>query len=223
MKQIIPNVYYITGLPAGRVYVLKDPDGLTLIDASISGMAGKILAQIAAAGHTARDVKRILITHAHPDHVGSLPALKQSTGAQVICSAEDRPVVEGRMPVARRASGFRPPNTNIQGTPVDREVTDGDTIDALGGLQVVFTPGHSPGHLSFWQPQLGIAFIGDVLFHVFGVRLPPGFLTVDMEQDKRSVRKLANLKPQIVCFGHGDPIMQNTAQMLNDFANKIGV
>ncbi|MFN8375205.1 MAG: MBL fold metallo-hydrolase [Anaerolineae bacterium] len=223
MKQIIPNVYYITGLPAGRVYVLKDDDGLTLIDASVPGMAGKILADIASIGHTARDVKRILITHAHPDHVGSLPGLKQSTGAQVISSAIDRPVVEGRMSIARRPSGLRPPNTMMRGTPVDREVGDGDTIDAFGGLQVLLTPGHSPGHLTFWQPEKRLAIIGDVLFHVLGVRLPPGFLTVDMEEDKRSVRKVANLNPDIVCFGHGDPITQNTAQVLNDFARKLDV
>ncbi len=223
MKQIIPNVYQITGLPAGRVYVLKDPDGLTLIDASISGMTQRILGQITAAGHSPADVKRILITHGHPDHVGSLPGLKQATGAQVIASAEDRPVIEGKMPVVRRPQGFSPPNTILKGTPVDREVKDGDTIEALGGLQVVFTPGHSPGHLAFWQPQLGIAFIGDVLFHVFGVRLPPSFLTVDMEQDKRSVRRIADLKPRIVCFGHGAPITQDTAQIINTFAQKIGV
>jgi glyoxylase-like metal-dependent hydrolase (beta-lactamase superfamily II) len=149
--------------------------------------------------------------------------LKQRTGAQVIVSALDTPVAEGKAAIARRPSGFRPPNTFVKGTPVDRQVSDGDTIDALGGLQVVFTPGHSPGHVTFWQPQKKIAFIGDVLFHVFGVRLPPAFLTADMEEDKRSIRKIANLNPDIVCFGHGDPVTQNTAQMLNEFARKLGV
>jgi glyoxylase-like metal-dependent hydrolase (beta-lactamase superfamily II) len=223
MKQIIPNVHYITGLLAGRVYVLQDPDGVTLIDASISGTANKILGQLEVAGHKPSDVKRILITHAHPDHVGSLPELKQRTGAQVIVSALDTPVAEGKQSIARRPSGLRPPNTFVKGTPVDRQVSDGDTIDALGGLQVLLTPGHSPGHVTFWQPQKKIAFIGDVLFHVFGVRLPPGFLTTDMDEDKRSIRKVANLNPDIVCFGHGDPVTQNTAQILNDFARKIGM
>lgn len=223
MKQIIPNVYWLTGLIAGRVYLIVDPDGLTLIDATISGMAGKILAQVEQLGHKASDVKRILITHPHPDHVGSLPELKKKTGAQVIVSAIDTPVAEGKSPIVRRPSGFRPPNTFVKGTPVDRQVNEGDTIDALGGLQVILTPGHSPGHVTFWQPEKKIAFIGDLLFHLMGITLPPGFLTADMDEDKRSVRKLANLSPDIICFGHGDPVTQNTTQILNDLARKLGV
>ncbi len=92
----------------------------------------------------------------------------------------------------------------------------------LGGLHVLFTPGHSPGHLTFWQPEKRIAFIGDVLFHVMGIRLPLGFLTVDMAENKRSVKRVAELDAQIVCFGHGDPVMQNTAQQIRDFARQIG-
>lgn len=223
MRQIIPNVYWLTGLIAGRVYLIKDPDGLTLIDASVAGMEGKILAQVEELGHKASDVKRILITHAHPDHVGSLPKLKELTGAQVIVSAIDTPVTEGKMPIVRRPSGLRPPNISVKGTPVDRQVSDGDTIDALGGLQVVGTPGHSPGHVTFWQPEKRIAFIGDVLFHLMGITLPLALLTVDMDEDKRSVRKLANLSPDIICFGHGDPVTQNTTQILKDLATKYGV
>jgi glyoxylase-like metal-dependent hydrolase (beta-lactamase superfamily II) len=223
MKQIIPNVYYLTGLTAGRVYMIKDPDGVTLIDASVAGMTGKILAQVEEIGHKASDVKRILITHAHPDHVGSLPELKAATGAQVIVSAIDTPVAEGKQPIVRRPGGLRPPPTTVKGTPVDRQVNHGDTIDALGGLHVVGTPGHSPGHIAFWQPEKRIAFIGDVLFHLWGLTLPLAFLTTDMDENKRSVRKVADLKPQIICFGHGNPITENTPQILNDFAKKHGV
>ena len=70
MIQVVDGVYTFTGLMAGRVYLLTEGDGLTLIDASIPSAGDKILAQLAKAGHKPTDVKRVLITHAHPDHVG---------------------------------------------------------------------------------------------------------------------------------------------------------
>jgi glyoxylase-like metal-dependent hydrolase (beta-lactamase superfamily II) len=230
MKQILPNFYFITGLPAGRVYVINDPDGVTLVDATIGGQTGRILDQVKSIGREPKDVKRIFITHAHPDHVGSLPDLKAATGAQVLVGALDKDATEGKKPVDRvppeKLSGplkFRPPSTRLKGTPVDVALNGGETLDAMGGMHVVFTPGHSPGHMSLWQPEKKVLICGDVLFHLFGIALPPAFLTVDMEEDKRSVRKLADLKPSVLCFGHGDPVVENTAEQLEAFARKIGV
>jgi glyoxylase-like metal-dependent hydrolase (beta-lactamase superfamily II) len=225
MQPILPNVYTITGLLAGRVYVIADPDGLTLIDASIPPAVGPILNQIKALGKQPSDVKRILITHAHPDHVGDLPKLKALTGAQIVASAIEQPVIEGKMAVPRvdlaKLKGpikFRPPHTMYKPTPVDLPLQGGETLPVLGGLHVIHTPGHSPGHLSFWQPEKRLLFCGDVLFNAPKFSLPPAFLTVDMDEDKRSVRKLAELGPEVICFGHGQPMTQNAAQRLRDFA-----
>jgi len=101
MKAILPGLYTFTGLIAGRVYLIEDPGGLTLIDASIPPSAPKILKQIEGTGRKATDVKRILITHAHPDHHGNLPLLKQATGAQIIASAIEKPVIEGKKMIDR--------------------------------------------------------------------------------------------------------------------------
>jgi glyoxylase-like metal-dependent hydrolase (beta-lactamase superfamily II) len=103
-------------------------------------------------------------------------------------------------------------------TPVDLPLQGGETLPVLGGLHVIHTPGHSPGHLSFWQPEKRLLFCGDVLFNAPKFSLPPAFLTVDMDEDKRSVRKLAELGPEVICFGHGQPMTQNAAQRLRDFA-----
>lgn len=230
MKQILPNFYYVTGLPVGRVYVIVDPDGVTIVDASVAGQTNRILNQIRELGHQPNAVKRLLLTHAHPDHVGSLPELKQATGAQLFVGTPDRLVVEGKKPVDRvppeKLKGpikFRPPSTMLKPTPVDRELNGGEMLDVMGGMQAVFTPGHSPGHISFWQPEKKVLICGDVLFHLRGIGLPPAFLTVDMDEDKRSVRKLANLRPSVLCFGHGDPVVEDTANQLEAFAQKIGV
>jgi glyoxylase-like metal-dependent hydrolase (beta-lactamase superfamily II) len=208
----------------GRPCVLiEDADGLTIVDTGLKLAGPKILKQIAERGKKPADIKRILITHAHPDHVGGLPFLKRETGAQVISSALEQPVIEGKVKIPRPThSRIKMPNQTLECVPVDRTVSDGEVLnDILGGLQVVFTPGHAPGHISFWHPQKRFMIAGDTIFHVFGLRPSPGFITVDQEENKRSIRKIVDMEPSVICFGHGDPIKENTAQTLREFAAKL--
>jgi glyoxylase-like metal-dependent hydrolase (beta-lactamase superfamily II) len=232
MKAIIPGLYTFSGLIAGRVYMIDDPDGVTLVDTGLELAAERILSQLEAAGRVPSDIKRILITHAHMDHVGGLPKLKEASGAEIICSVGERPVVEGKIPAVRTPRERVPglwrllpmPPQQFKGTPVDRELMDGDVLtDVMGGLQVVSTPGHAPDHISFWQPERKVLILGDVLMHVFGkVRLPFAAYTVDMEQNKRSVAKLTKFDAQVVCFGHGKPITENGSAAIRDFARRVG-
>ncbi len=230
MKKIAPGLYYFTGLLVGRVYMIEDADGLTIIDAGLGSAAGKIIKQLKAAGHEPSDVKRILVTHAHPDHVGGLPRLKEITGAQVFTSTVERPVTQGEIPVPRppreKVSGIsrliNPPPLTLKATPVDREINDGDTIqEVMGGLRVVATPGHSMGQLAFWQPQKRILICGDAMMNVFGLRLPIATFTVDMDEAKRSIARLAHLQPRLICFGHGQPLRKNAYQKLREFAQRV--
>src|SRR5579859_5204452 len=186
MKQIATNFWYFTGLLAGRVYLIADPDGLTLIDTSIAPSGPKILRQLEQAGHKPTDVKRILITHAHPDHVGGLHTVQSATGAEVMASAPEQQVIEGKIPIPMvkdrsQLSGInrliRMPTTWVKPpTTVMRVLNDGDVIEGvMDGLQVVATPGHAPGHISFWQPDKRLLICGDVIFHLRGLTLPLGF------------------------------------------------
>lgn len=232
MKQIIPGLHMFTGLFFGRVYLIEDSDGLSIIDASLDSAPDKIIRQLKAAGHQPSDVKRILITHGHPDHIGGLPKLQQMTGAEVIASAIERPVIEGKTPIPRVAedqlSGFakwmRPKkDETMPGTPVDRVVEEGTMLpEVMGGLEVLETPGHSDGHLTFWQPERKIAFCGDVIMRMLRLSLPFAAFTVDMESNKRSIKRLAELDAQIICFGHGNPFVKDTAQTIRAFARKVG-
>jgi glyoxylase-like metal-dependent hydrolase (beta-lactamase superfamily II) len=223
MKEIVPGVYTFEGLMAGRVYLLEGDEGLTLIDTSIGNAGSKILGQLEKAGHKAGDVKQILITHAHPDHVGSLKQLKAAMGAVVVASELEKPVIEGEMAVPRPAGGLRPPSTTFERVEVDRVVRDGEMIEGvLGGLTAVWTPGHAPGHLSFWQPERRILFTGDVIFNWPSLRLPFAMLTVDMAENIRSVGKVAALDAAVACFGHGNPIVTNTAEAIRGLARKVG-
>ncbi|HEX8219001.1 MAG TPA: MBL fold metallo-hydrolase [Chloroflexia bacterium] len=230
MKEVIPGIYTFTGLLVGRVYAIEDPDGLTIVDAGLQLAPSRIEAQLRAAGHEPGDVKRILVTHAHPDHVGGLPGLKKLTGAEVICSEAERPVVEGKVAIAmmspykemQESRRLKPPPTMLEATPVDRTVGEGDVLDeVLGGLQVLITPGHALGHITFWQPERRIAFCGDVMMHLAGLTLPFAPFTPDMDENRRSIRRVAALEPEVILFGHGKPLLENTARRVQAFSNRV--
>lgn len=233
MRRIMPGLYTFGGLPPGRVYLITEGDGLTLIDTSLGFAAGAILRQIRKLGYAPDALRRILITHAHPDHIGALPALVQASGAEVWASRLERPVIEGAIPV------MRPPAEQLRGAarlmsgggpmlfprvPVARTLRDGEVLaEVFDGLQVVATPGHTAGHLSFWHPQRRVVITGDVMMHLpTRLILPFAAFTYDMAEDIRSVGRIARLEPQIACFGHGLPMLAATAKRLGDFAQRVG-
>ncbi len=230
MKRILPGLYTFGGLLAGRVYLIEDTDGLTLIDAGLPIAGARILGQLREGGYRPADLKRILITHAHPDHVGGLPAIKQASGAEVIASKIEKPVIQGDVPVPRKdpaelspiARLLVQPGVKISGTAVDRTVEDGEVLaEVMGGLQALLTPGHTPGHLAFWQPDRRILFVGDVIFCIVRLTLPLAIATVDMAENIRSIQRLAGLSPEVACFGHGSPMLENTAERIRAFSNKV--
>lgn len=230
MKEIIQGIYTFTGLMAGRVYAIEDPDGLTLVDCGLAQAPPRIVKQLQASGYEPSDVKRILITHAHPDHVGGLAELQRMTGAFVVCGEKERPVVEGRVAVGMispykeliEARRFKTPPVKFPPTPVDRAVAEGDRIDeVLGGVLVLHTPGHALGHVTYWQPERRIAICGDVMMNLRGLTLPFALLTPDMDEDKRSVRRIALLQPEILLFGHGPALLNDTTRKVRRFSDKV--
>ena len=214
--EIIPNVHLIPNIVANP-YLLIDPDGLTLIDAGLPGSHRKILRYLAGLGYAPGDLKCILITHADYDHVGGLPALKAATGARVFASPlEAQAMAEGRpsRPVKPRraitrllfnlmAGLFKPAPVKV-----DELLADGQILPVLGGLQVVETPGHTPGHISLFAPSAGILFCGDsIVSREDGLRGSTGANNWDQPKSDESVRKQAALGARILCSGHGPVVM----------------
>jgi len=104
---------------------------------------------------------------------------------------------------------------------VDREVADGDEIDALDGMKVVHVPGHTPGSIALHCPKRRLLFTGDTIANNFGLRGPIGWYTEDMTEAKSSIRKLAALDVDAAFFGHGRPIAKEAAERLRRFAEKL--
>lgn len=214
--EILPNVHIIPNIIANP-YLLIDPDGLALIDAGLPGSHKKILRYLAGLGYEPHDLKRILITHADFDHVGGLAALKAATGAHIFASQiEAQAMLEGHAsrPLKPRsrltrllfdlmARLFKPASVQA-----DELLLDGQTLPALGGLRVVETPGHTPGHISFFAPSAGILFCGDsIVSEQTGLRGSRGANNWDQAKSDESVRKQAALGATIVCSGHGPVVM----------------
>jgi glyoxylase-like metal-dependent hydrolase (beta-lactamase superfamily II) len=214
--EIIPNVHLIPNIVANP-YLLLDPDGLTLIDAGLPGSHRKILRYLAGLGYTPQDLKRILITHADFDHVGGLAALKAATGARVYASpVEARAIAEGHAsrPLKPRrritkllfdllAGLFKPAPVQV-----DEFLSDGQILPVLGGLRVVETLGHTPGHISLFAPSAGVLFCGDsIVSEETGLRGSRGANNWDQARSDESVRKQAALGARILCSGHGPVVL----------------
>jgi glyoxylase-like metal-dependent hydrolase (beta-lactamase superfamily II) len=215
--EIVQNVHLILNVVANP-YLIIDSDGLTLIDSGIPGSEKKILKYINGLGYKSTDVKRILITHADFDHIGGLAALKKVSGASVYASKIEAEAIG----IGRSSRQLKPEklqlklmyalaNRYAKTAPVlvDEFLVDGQMLDILGGLQVVDTAGHTPGHISFLAPTAGILFAGDsMVSDDNGLYRSVKDNTWDHTIAIESVRKQVALGASIVCPGHG-PIVRN--------------
>lgn len=198
--------------PFRELLSILDSDGLTIIDVGLPRSEKKILAYVVSLGQSARDVKRIVITHADFDHFGSLAALHRLTGARVYTSKiEADAIAQGKssrqikIPARnwrRRWSNFFF-NIFMKPTPfqVDETLMDGQVLPILGGLRVVETP----GHISLYAPEKGILFCGDSMVtydNEIDKELRP-IATWNQAISTESNIRQSKLGATIVCPGHG--------------------
>ena len=220
--EITRNVHLIPDVMANP-YLLFDSDGLTLIDTGLPGSHKKILKYIIGLEHAPTDLKRIILTHSDLDHIGGLAGLKQASGARVYASAiEAEAIAKGQASRRIRPSRFgRRLLMGLLGkffkarpVRVDEILHEGQTLPVLGGLQVLETPGHTPGHISLYAPSVGVLFVGDsIVSRENGLVGSVPANTWDQTKAAESVRKQAALKPNVVCSGHG-PVVRDAADKM---------
>lgn len=221
-KEIVPGLYVI---PLGPVntFLIDDGDELTLVDTGYPKSAEKIAAAVKSIGRQPADIRHILVTHCHPDHAGSLAALKQITGASAYMHPIDAAVVRtGKVPphlkpapgllnnmMFRAFIGFGA--AEYEAADIEREVNDGDELAIAGGIRAIHVPGHCDGQLAFlWDKHGGVLFAADTASNMLGFGYSLGY--ADLEEGKRSLAKVAVLDFEIACFGHGKAIIPGASR-----------
>ncbi len=207
MKKLAAGVERIGQFPRPMVNVYLAED--VLIDAGTTWDRWRITRQIKG-----RKVSMLALTHVHPDHQGMARDICRDRDIPLACHADDVDAMEGRVPV----SSEQIPNPIVralqkswEGPPhkVSRVLAEGDEV---AGFRVIHAPGHARGEVIFFREDDRVAICGDVIRNMSyattlaGVQEPPDFFTYDPVENRRSIRKLADLNPSLILPGHGPEV-----------------
>jgi glyoxylase-like metal-dependent hydrolase (beta-lactamase superfamily II) len=231
--EIAPGLYSLMEFQGGYVhaFIVDDGAGLTVVDTLYSTDAKHILEAIQKIGKSAKDIKQIVLTHAHRAHLGGLARLKELSGAPVCAHEWEADIIAGNR--RQQCTTLWPMNPLIlwplqitsrilppaKFCPVDRLLQDGDQV---GPLKVIYTPGHTPGHLAFHWPQQRALLAGDTLasWPEFDQGWPCFIL--NFKQNWESLRRMAQMDFDILGVGHGDPITSGGAERVRALLKQRG-
>jgi glyoxylase-like metal-dependent hydrolase (beta-lactamase superfamily II) len=213
-SQIVP----FTRFGLVNAYLVREDDGLTLVDTTIKGSGKKILAAASALG---APIVRIALTHAHGDHIGSLDELAAALpGVEVLISTRD-----ARLLVKDKSLDPGEPQDKLRGSFPGAKTKPTRTLEAgdrVGSLEVVAAPGHTPGHVAFLDTRDRTLICGDAFATVGGVNTSakaafpfplPAIATWSRATELASARALRALDPTALAPGHGKVVDNPGAAM----------
>jgi glyoxylase-like metal-dependent hydrolase (beta-lactamase superfamily II) len=225
ITEVTGNVFAVEGHAANWT-LIAEGDALTLVDAGYPGYHDDVLASISEIGHRLDDVEAVLITHAHIDHIGSLPRLLEKHRVPVLLSPTEAPHARreyleqaGTTDVVRNL--WRPRvlpwalhmvqngAMNDPGVPEATDFGDVDVLDVPGRPVPIATPGHTSGHTAYLVPGARVLLTGDAL--VTGHPLSPttgpqelmGFFHHDHDAMAASLDVIAQVDVDVIVPGHG--------------------
>ncbi len=199
-------------------YLVQEDDGLTLIDSTVSSPADDVASIVQQVG---KELRRVTLTHAHGDHVGGVAGVRMRfPGVEVSIGERDSPILAGDKTLVNTE-----PQTEVKGYFVkvdwkpDRLLKPGDRV---GSLEVVASPGHTPGHVAFLDVRDRTLIAGDAFqtrggIAVSGVLRPlfpfPAMATWNKQTALNSATALRDLEPSLLAVGHGKALREPTATM----------
>ncbi|KRE54030.1 MBL fold metallo-hydrolase [Phycicoccus sp. Soil748] len=207
-------------------FILRDDDGqVTLVDMGVKKSGPKVMAALASIDSGPSDVTRLLLTHAHPDHAGGAAHVAAATGRDFAIHEDDASYAEaGQSPprdqsflMARLMTRLMGSGNDYAAVTVGERLTDGQLLDVAGGLEVVHTPGHSPGHVAYLHRSSGVLITGDSIFNVRGVRWPVRSFCTDFRLTQKTAHRLAELDYTTAAFTHGPHIADQPREAIRRF------
>jgi glyoxylase-like metal-dependent hydrolase (beta-lactamase superfamily II) len=221
--EIKPGVRRIgTGLV--NVYLVEEAGAVTVIDAGMPGLFGDLVTELAAAGRTLDDVRAVVLTHAHSDHVGFAERIRRERGVPVRVHALDAALARGEVKNPSQGWGKVRPGPLLgflvyglrhgglsRVTPILEVATfdHGATLDLPGAPRVIHLPGHTPGSAALHVAARDALFVGDALATrsvTTGARGPQiAPFTADAAAALDSLSRLEGLEAGVVLPGHGEP------------------
>lgn len=207
-------------------FVLRDDDGqVTLVDMGVSRSGPKVLAALSAIGSAPSEVTRLVLTHAHPDHAGGAAHVARATGRGFTVHHDDAAYAsEGTSPprdrsflLGRLFDRMTRPGKDFEPVVVEREMTDGEVLPVAGGLRVVHTPGHSPGHVSLLHESTRTLITGDAIFNVLGLRWPIRAFCTDFRMTQETAHVLGELDYDVAAFTHGTELRDRPREAIRRF------
>jgi len=221
--EVAGGIHQVDGVKA-NCYVVEGPE-LMLVDTGLPGNAGKILDYVKnTLSREPADVKTIVLTHHHMDHIGNLRELKRITNAKVAAHRDDVDYIAGRRtPLDPRnvSLKFRIMRLFMKPGYAETDVVLKEN-DIVGGYTVVHVPGHTPGSICLMSPDRKVLFVGDTLRYQNGkMEGPPPQFTLDLVEAIRSIGKIAGLKFDTMLSGHGDPLKPNASDVVREFVRSV--
>ena len=229
-SEIIPQVYQLPLF--GSSALLLAEDTLTVIDGGWRGNGARIVKHLRRLGRSPQEISYIIPTHGHPDHIGGIAHLRENSSGRV--AAHEAELVGLLGDHKRISSNAKHHGVSAQlldsfpnpfkprPFPVDIPLQDGSRLSPLGGMEVVHSPGHTPGSISLHFPSRGLLMVGDALQCRGGrLELPSRWFSSDLDQARESVRRLAQLDFEVLCFSHFPPIKKGASRVLRQFADSL--
>lgn len=228
-KEVVSGLYQLTNSGINAFLIDGGDDGLTLIDAGFSKQSEDLESDIRSIGRESSEITSIIITHAHPDHLGCAKHFSRGTTPISMHAADGHiakaGIIHNTMTAAPGLLGSIMFRLMIPKEPAefpafepDVSLSDGDQIDVAGGLEVIHTPGHTAGHVSLlWKRDRGLLITGDAAASVLGLGYMLGYDDITLAQ--ASLSKLAHRDFEAAVFGHGKPLLSGAS---NKFAKKFG-